>query len=670
MSTTENFNILLLPELAQLLYEKTYKIAEVSFQNIPILAKKHSEAIRKTILGKYKQLMQSNNNQNYSNSSSEFEILYIIFSYFDFFVSHFGDLKYLFSIKNEFIYTILRVDPIIPSTKTYVDVLLNIKRDLSFCDLKSAQEKLKSLTHSRQESTIDENLIEYYKDIYTQLAYLLEILISITEPGAEIDWNSIISYMNRDFSKKIKDCMDTLKEIAEKSVNKVDQTLILTSDIIGIIAGDEQKIINDLNKKDIHLIICANVFYRFYFANFYAVMNRMVELVKKGEKYEQLITQMLSIDSNKGDQLFQLIQKLKGNFPFLLRFHMFVIMNDLDMLNTGDNGKAEYLFLFNNLIEINASFENFAKYMFSFIETEDKIEKIVSDYSIKCICKIIEQIQEKNNGENNSQINDIIQNNEQNNNIIFKSSISAIKKEIRSFKFGKKIIQEINDILFWKYLEKNYINEALEIYLDNYLLSQEESVTDNEKKLYKDQIITEKDSYFDHFLILFFENANIKADEHLSSEILNLFQEIREILMNKKEILPSKLDFTLKYMEFFLNLDVIGFTKDSINEIGEDSYCKIMNDFFEYCFIKKKCPSVMWISVLKNIKLNYEKNCENVDNFQLLNKEKCQIAWDNLQMYENSIKRKMKIVHFDNETINKVFDEMSDFLFDIKSQII
>ena len=670
MSTTENFNILLLPELAQLLYEKTYKIAEVSFQNIPILAKKHSEAIRKTILGKYKQLMQSNNNQNYSNSSSEFEILYIIFSYFDFFVSHFGDLKYLFSIKNEFIYTILRVDPIIPSTKTYVDVLLNIKRDLSFCDLKSAQEKLKSLTHSRLESTIDENLIEYYKDIYTQLAYLLEILISITEPGAEIDWNSIISYMNRDFSKKIKDCMDTLKEIAEKSVNKVDQTLILTSDIIGIIAGDEQKIINDLNKKDIHLIICANVFYRFYFANFYAVMNRMVELVKKGEKYEQLITQMLSIDSNKGDQLFQLIQKLKGNFPFLLRFHMFVIMNDLDMLNTGDNGKAEYLFLFNNLIEINASFENFAKYMFSFIETEDKIEKIVSDYSIKCICKIIEQIQEKNNGENNSQINDIIQNNEQNNNIIFKSSISAIKKEIRSFKFGKKIIQEINDILFWKYLEKNYINEALEIYLENYLLSQEESVTDNEKKLYKDQIITEKDSYFDHFLILFFENANIKADEHLSSEILNLFQEIREILINKKEILPSKLDFTLKYMEFFLNLDVIGFTKDSINEIGEDSYCKIMNDFFEYCFIKKKCPSVMWISVLKNIKLNYEKNCENVDNFQLLNKEKCQIAWDNLQMYENSIKRKMKIVHFDNETINKVFDEMSDFLFDIKSQII
>ena len=93
--------------------------------------------------------------------------------------------------------------------------------------------------------------------------------------------------------------------------------------------------------------------------------------------------------------------------------------------------------------------------MFSFIETEDKIEKIVSDYSIKCICKIIEQIQEKNNGENNSQINYIIQNNEQNNNIIFKSSISAIKKEIRSFKFGKKIIQEINDILFWKYLEKN-----------------------------------------------------------------------------------------------------------------------------------------------------------------------------------------------------------------------
>lgn len=668
MSTTENFNILLLPELAQLLYEKTYKIAEVSFQNIPILAKKHSEAIRKTILGKYKQLMQSNNNQNYSNSSGEFESLYIIFSYFDFFVSHFGDLKYLFSIKNEFIYTILSVEPEISSTNTYV--LLNIKRDLSFCDLKSAQEKLKSLTHSRQESTIDENLIEYYKDIYTQLAYLLEILISITEPGAEIDWNSIIPYMNSDFSKKIKDCMDTLKEIAEKSVNKVDQTLILTSDIIGIIAGDEQKIINDFNKKKIHLIICANVFYRFYFANFYAVMNRMVGLVKTGEMCEQLITQMLSIDSNKGDQLFQLIQQLKGNFPFLLRFHMFVIMNDLDMLNTGDNGKTEYLFLFNNLIEINASFENFAKYMFSFIETEDKIEKIVSDYSIKCICKIIEQLQEKNNGENNSQINDIIQNNEQNNNIIFKSSISAIKKEIRSFKFGKKIIQEINDILFWKYLEKNYINEALEIYLENYLLSQEESVTDNEKKLYKDQIITEKDSYFDHFLILFFENANIKADEHLSSEILNIFQEIREILINKKEILPLKLDFTLKYMEFFLNLDVIGFTKDSINEIGEDSYCKIMNDFLDYCFIKKKCPSVMWISVLKNIKLNYEKNCENVDNFKLLNKEKCQIAWDNLQMYENSIKRKMKMVYFDNETINKVFDEMSDFLFDIKSQII
>lgn len=662
---TENFNITLLPELAELLYEKNFKITEVN-QNVPILAKKHSEEIRKTLYNKFRELMQSNNNPNFINHSGEFENLYIIFSYFDFFISHFGDLKYLFTIKKEFIYTILPIEPTISPHNTYIDVLLRIKRDLSFCDLRSAQENLKHLIQSRLDQSIEENLIEYYKDIYTQLTYLLGILISITEPGAEKDWNSIIPYMNSDYSKKIKDCMDTLTEIKEKNVNKVDQILLLTEDIIDIIAGNEQKILNEFNRNNIHLIICANVFYRFYFSNFYTVMSRMVGIISKtGTLYEQLIAQMLSIDDNKGAQLFQLIQQLKGNFPFLIRFHMFVIMNDLDMLKVENNGKTEYLFLFNNLIEINASFEYFAKYMFSFVENVDKIEKIVSDYSIKCICNIIEQIQDKNNG-------DDFQNNDKeiNNNINIKTNISAIKKEIRAFKFAKKTLLEINDILFWKYLEMNYIMEALEVYLENYMLSNDELVTDNEKLLYKDQIITEKDSYFDHFLILLFEKANFKGKEKLDSEVVKTFRDTREILVRKKEILPSKIDFTLRYIEFLLNIEVIGFTKESIKKIGEESYFKVMNNFFEYCFIKKKCPCVMWTSVLKNIKLNYEKNCENVDNFKLLNKEKCQIAWDNLQMYENSIKRKMKMVNFDNETINNDFDEMSDFLFDIKSQII
>lgn len=648
-----NINSILLPKLSNIIYKVNNQISSGNIQDIAAMSKEHSKDIREALLT----LTEEKRN---SSLYPSLQNLLMIFSYFDFFIAHSDDFRYMFKIKNELIAKYaLKLDlsqSFLNSASNLKDSIVNslekIKQDLSLCDIKSALNKIKDLLCIFEQKHFElisfEPLLDYYKDIYIQLGYVLDNLSRITEDDTKIDAVILLAYMNEDFANKIKECRTTFEFIekgfkqSNPSMSARNNMLVLTSQIIGIIGGDEKLILNQYNKNNFHSIVCAHVFYRFYYHNFTAQLVKDLKDNCQNDQLNSLLLEMLSPIDNKGSKLFEFIQKLKGNFPFILRFHMYNILQFLDMINE-DNAKEEYLFLFNNLIEIGTSFEIFSRYMFGFIGDDHTTELILSDYSIKCVCRLTEGLDVAN-----EDIDVII------------GEIDSIKKEVRTFKFGEKILKKINEILFWKYLEVQLYAKAIDVYIENYISSIEEKKNEAESSLflYKDSIMTEKTCEFDHILFLLFSNPN--------HEILAL---IRQSLADK-QFLPPKVEFAVKYIDFLNNMSNIDQKEKNLDDIGEDACCGFINDFFDYCFVVKKCPTVMWVNVLKEIQKVYQKNEEKLDNYSMINRDKVRTAWDNLMLYEQTIKRKVFNLIKEKENFEKDFDDVSNFLFDLKSHIL
>ena len=159
-------------------------------------------------------------------------------------------------------------------------------------------------------------------------------------------------------------------------------------------------------------------------------------------------------------------------------------------------------------------------------------------------------------------------------------------------------------------------------------------------------------------MFLLFSNPN--------HEILAL---IRQSLADK-QFLPPKVEFAVKYIDFLNNMSNIDQKEENLDDIGEDACCGFINDFFDYCFVVKKCPTVMWVNVLKEIQKVYQKNEEKLDNYSMINRDKVRTAWDNLMLYEQTIKRKVFNLIKEKENFEKDFDDVSNFLFDLKSHIL
>ena len=357
-STDININAILLPKLSNIIYKVNNQISSGNIQDIATMSREHSKDIREALLT----LTEEKRN---SSLYPELLNLLMIFSYFDFFVVHSDDFRYMFKIKNELIAKYaLKLDlsqSFINSSANLKDSVVNylekIKQDLSLCDIKSALNKIKDLLCVFEQKHFElvsfEPLLDYYKDIYIQLGYVLDNLSRITEDDTKIDSVILLAYMNEDFASKIKECRTTFEFIEKESrqSNLASKSmLVLTSQIIGILGGDEKLLLNQYNKNNFHSIVCAHVFYRFYYHNF---TDRLVKDLKDNCQNDRLNSLLLEIIDNKGSKLFEFIQKLKGNFPFIIRFHMYNILQFLDMIDE-ENAKEEYLFLFNNLMVFTA----------------------------------------------------------------------------------------------------------------------------------------------------------------------------------------------------------------------------------------------------------------------------------------------------------------------------
>ena len=328
-----NINTILLPKFSNIIFKLNNQISSGNIQNIVSMSKEHSKEIRETLI------VLTEQNRNTTLFPTMINLL-MIFSYFDFFVVHSDDFRYMFKIKNELIakygIELALSQSMINSATNLKDSIINllekIKQDLSLCDIKSALNKIKDMLcifeQKHNELISFEPLLDYYKDIYIQLGYVLDNLSRITEEDTKIDSVILLSYMNEDFSNKIKECRTTFNFIENElkqcnpALNINNNMLILTSQIIGIIGGDEKLLLNNYNKKNFHSIVCAHVFYRFYYHNFNAHLIKDLKDNCKIDSLNSILLEILSPSDNKGDKLFEFIQKLKGSFPFLLRFHI------------------------------------------------------------------------------------------------------------------------------------------------------------------------------------------------------------------------------------------------------------------------------------------------------------------------------------------------------------
>ena len=126
------------------------------------------------------------------------------------------------------------------------------------------------------------------------------------------------------------------KEILNKhSINENIKKLFLECQrICGMFAGDMKCIINEYNINNIHLIILGNIFYRFHLNDFIRGLQKCLDTYKKDyDKDNDLVNKIIiRIIKNCDSNQIEIVQELKGNYPFLLRYHMIEILSQNEFL--------------------------------------------------------------------------------------------------------------------------------------------------------------------------------------------------------------------------------------------------------------------------------------------------------------------------------------------------
>ena len=109
-------------------------------------------------------------------------------------------------------------------------------------------------------------------------------------------------------------------------------------------AGEIKFIINEFNINNIHLIILANIFYRFYLNDFIRGIQNCLNLYKNEyNKDNNLVNKfIIKIINNCDSNQIEIVQELKGQYPFLLRYHMIEILSQNNFLYHIEN-QEKYL---------------------------------------------------------------------------------------------------------------------------------------------------------------------------------------------------------------------------------------------------------------------------------------------------------------------------------------
>ena len=621
-------NLEIIEEISSIMREKRNNLKNFEQWN-----KTYSQRIRLCLLKKTKE--KTDDQSDYE----EYVNFLIIFSYFDFFIVHCDDFSYMTKLRDELIYAFL-LSPELKNSENQKEgdnILKNLKHlklNLSTCDIKSAILKLNDLIEEIQRKNIDNS--KAYIDLFTQWKIFLTKLQS-TFKG--VNTSEFKQFMNHQKLTCFNDCLDIIQDL-NKNKNDQEDYINLINEIFELISGNN--VINDINKNNIHLTILSHLIFRYYKNNFINdLVNHLKQNINKFDYDPLMVNTIINIIENSHQNQLEIVQKLKGQYPFLLRFHMIDILNELGVFGQNrDNNffMREFKAFLNDLCQLGVKYKYFNEYYFWY-PSNDEMDDIAKNYSIEYVKNLISEYDISKIGE-------------------FIDEVTEVKDEVCELKNGENTKNEINKLIF----EHFYNNKSYELAISIYFEIMEYEKLSNLKYLNKndlssagDNIISDDDIYFDKILFsLYHDTKDFDT---------NYWKNIYDNLIRNTKIQNLKIDFLMKYIKFILSIEDLN-NNDKSNKYRIKD---IIKEFFEYSFIKNYCPSILWIPLLNLIQRIYDRYIDFVD-INTLEIDDCSNVLNKVMMYEEIFREKLSQFNTDNDyDIDFYIQNAIDFLFDLKS---
>ncbi len=538
-------------------------------------------------------------------------------------------------LRDELIYEFLLKPDLIKENENEDNIqknLFNLKKNLSICDIKSSIIKLTTLIDEVQKKNIDNSKL--YIDLFTQWKIFLTKLQS-TFKG--VNTSEFKQFMQNQKETCFDDCNYIINEL-NKNLKEQKEYINLIQEIFNIIIGKD--VINENNGKNIHLTILSHLIFRFYKNNF--IKELIIQLENNINDFIGddilIIKTIINIIKHTYNNQLEIVQRLKGQYPFLLRFHMIDILNELGVFGQNRDNKFfmnEFKELLLNLCEIKVKFKYFNQYYFWY-PSNDEMDDIAKNYSIEYVKNLISEYDISKIGE-------------------FIDEVTEVKDEVCELKNGENTKNEINKIIFEHFYNKKSYELAISIYfeiMEYEKLSNLNYLNKNDLSSAGDNIISDDDIYFDKILMsLYQDTKDFKAKN---------WENIYDNLIRNTKIQNLKIDFLMRYIKFISSIE-------NLNKNNKNSIKDIIKDFFEYAFIKNYCPSILWIPLLNLIKRVYDEYIVFVD-INTLEIDDCSNVLNKVMMYEEIFREKLSQFNTDNDyDIDFYIQNAIDFLFDLKS---
>ena len=708
-----DLNLLILPELSQYYFDKSKSISDYYTNSDSNIRDKYSIDISKKIIEILINKIESENLDE--EKKSELINITTIYIYFDAFILHRDDIIYLMKLRDILLYKYYipnealinfdkRAKNNMPNNdiETIITLLKKIYFHLTLLDINKAYQQMGLLLQQYEKifrSKILGDKTMKIKDLFMNLEKIIKIYNNIYSLKDNFNSKQIISSFNMiPVFNEVKDIIQDMlydKDSMNESVKKI---FFECEKISQLLTGNLDSIINDYNKENIHLLIMDNIFYRFYLNNFIKGIQDCLQRNKTALNLDKDILNkiILKIIQNCDQNQIEIVQELKGKYPFLLRYHMIEILFQNAFLYQVENQekylKKEAYNLFQNFIDLKIPF----KYYLNYLSFYPNYEIFTVD-DINEIDKLDDDSNEDKKEEGYRKALDYA--------LIYISSlfnkmdnVDEIKIEIEDIKneIGNKIIDnysndvlyKINKLCLIKFNEKKCYKYSILCYMDNYILENKDfnklELRQQRKQLCADNDINyEYPKQFDKVIIDFYLKTNYIFNIESFKEIYETkkeqieqdykdIQEISKIILSKKETsqVDNSIIFMVNYIQFLIevmrhNLNII--ENNNKYDINIELSCK---KFFENCFPLPKCPIFLWYHVLMIIKNIIDDNITlfSNDNFIGENNDLCEdlFIWDKKLIYEIiKIERHRGNNEINIDEANNMYENAISFINDI-----
>ena len=704
-------NLLILPELSEYYFEKSKLIYDYSDSG-STPKEKFSIEISGKIIEILNKLIKNENlkNENYD----EWINIVKIFIYFDAFILHRTDTIFLMKLRDNLFYKYNNISETIinfeknnskiiynkenSNINSLITILKKIFFSLTMLDVDKAYQQIgliMQIYESSLRTKIFGNHTMKFKDLFMNMEKIIKIYNTAINIKDSLNPKQMVSSFNMlpvfNETLELLQEMKNEKEVMEQNLKKI---FMECQKIIGLLTGNMEVIINEYNKNNIDLIILANIFYRFYKIDF---IKGIVDCLKNKNNElnieENLVNKIImKIIENCDQNQIEIVQELKGVYPFLLRYHMIEILNYNAFLFQVENQekylKKEAYALFENFRDLKVPFKYYLNYFSSYPNFEiftvnniNDIDNLDDEPSedlrdigyIKGLDYALIYTNSKFNDEEN--VEEI------------KNEIDEIKNEIGNKVpeiYSNDILYKINKLCLIKYNEKNIYKYGVLSYIENYNLENKDleklKIRQQRNQLCaNNELNFDYSKQFDKVIINLFLNTNYIFNkssfrdkyENQKLQIDQDFKDIQElldlILIKKEQIsVDNNVQFIINYAQFLLNvmkyyLNII--EKNDKYNIDIVLSCK---QFFTECFPLPKCPVFLWYHILMTIKNVIDENIEEFSNDTFMDEnndlyEDLSI-WDKKLIYEIIKVEKIKGNNIKFEIANTMYENAISFV--------